>query len=334
MAININLYPPVVKTYMPAFVTDSSNPENTTCRVYFSVSPYNRDNITDIANVQVTVRDQNTNKSMLKKSDYPSAVKITSMQEDTSRTTDRFYIEIPESDIQGGWKINLYYRIQLRFTKNTASELTPGTAGLDTWLSENQEHFSEWSTVCLVRAISNPVLEIAGYNMQDGQVSWSLANTSIIGKLTFQDEDESDVLKQYQIKLYDAATNSLLTDSGIQYSNNYNEINSFNYTLKYNFIANTQYYFTVEYTTMANYHQIDRFNFIAVQEDEELLEAAISATPDNENGRIEILIKRPANASVLTGSLVIRRCSSKDNFTIWEDMKSYDYEAVTNIKET
>ena len=67
---------------------------------------------------------------------------------------------------------------------------------------------------------------------------------------------------------------------------------------------------------MANYHQIDRFNFIAVQEDEELLEASISATPDNENGRIEVLIKRPANAAVLTGSLVIRRCSSKDNFTI------------------
>jgi len=100
MAINNNLYPPIIKTYMPAFVTNSSNVEETTCKVYFSLSPYNKP--TDIANVQVTIRDQNSNKSMLKRADYPSEVKITSLQEDTTRKVDKFYIEIPETDIQGG----------------------------------------------------------------------------------------------------------------------------------------------------------------------------------------------------------------------------------------
>ena len=32
MAININLYPPIVNTYMPAFLVDD------VCRVYFSLS--------------------------------------------------------------------------------------------------------------------------------------------------------------------------------------------------------------------------------------------------------------------------------------------------------
>ena len=41
--------------------------------------------------------------------------------------------------------------------------------------------------------------------------------------------------------------NSLLTDSGIQFTDNYNEVNSFNYTLEYSFENNTEYYFTVEY---------------------------------------------------------------------------------------
>ena len=100
MATNSNLYPPIVKTYMPAFIAKSDETEDTICRVYFSLSPYNKS--TDIANVQVTVRDQDSNKSMLKKADYPSEVKITSIQEDTSRAVDRFYIEIPRADIQGG----------------------------------------------------------------------------------------------------------------------------------------------------------------------------------------------------------------------------------------
>jgi hypothetical protein len=99
MVNNTNLYPPIVKTYMPAFLTEGAVDE-TTCRIYFSLSSYN--NSTEIANVQVTVRDQDTNKSMLKKADYPSSVKITSLQEDTSKMIDRFYIEIPEADIQGG----------------------------------------------------------------------------------------------------------------------------------------------------------------------------------------------------------------------------------------
>ena len=74
-----------------------------------------------------------------------------------------------------------------------------------------------------------------------------MANTVILGKLTFKDRNEQDLLKQYQIKLYDKATNSLLTDSGIQFTDNYNEVNSFNYTLEYSFENNIEYYFTVEY---------------------------------------------------------------------------------------
>ena len=333
MAINNNLYPPIVKTYMPAFVTNSSNIEETTCKVYFSLSPYNKS--TDIANVQVTIRDQNSNKSMLKRADYPSEVKITSLQEDTTRKVDRFYIEIPEADIQGGWKINKYYRIQVRFTDTNAEAIEPGTIKLDTWLSANYEHFSEWSTVCLVRAISTPTLEISGYDMDSQQIVWSLANTQILGKLTFEDKEETDVLKHYQIKLYDFETNTLLSDSGIQYSNNYNDLNSFNYTLPYNFELNKKYYFTVEYLTMANYSKIDTFNFTVILGIEDILDIAITATPDNENGRIGVTIKRASTADPLFGTLVIRRSSSKNNFTIWEDLKYFTYnEAITGIKET
>ena len=314
MAINNNLYPPIVKTYMPAFVTEGLE-DVTTCRVYFSLSPYN--NSTDIANVQVTIRDQNYNKSMLMQSDYPSAVKITSLQEDTTRTVDRFYIEIPEKDIEGGWKNNLYYKIQIRFTDKFAEPIEPGTKGLDAWISANYEHFSEWSSVCLVRAISTPTLEIGGFDLESDTVIWSLANNQIIGKLSFLDENETDILKQYQIKLYDKETDVLLHDSGVQYSNAYNDVNSFIYSLPYNLELDKEYYFTVEYLTMSNYSKIDTFNFTSVQgETVPDSEMTLTVNPDNENGRMEIAIKRAATASSFIGTVVIRRSSSETNFTI------------------
>ena len=273
---------------------------------------------------------------IIRKSDLKeNSASYSYMYKNPAKTVDRFYIEIPEADIQGGWKINKYYRIQVRFTDLEAEAIEPGTVKLDTWLSANYEHFSEWSTVCLVRAISTPTLEISGYDMDNQQIVWSLANTQILGKLTFEDEEETDVLKHYQIKLYDTETNTLLSDSGIQYSNNYNDLNSFNYTLPYNFELNKEYYFTIEYLTMANYSKIDTFNFTVILGTEDILDIAITATPDSENGRIGITLKRASTANPMFGTLVIRRSSSKNNFTIWEDLKFFNYpEAITGIKET
>ena len=74
MAVTTNLYPPIVDTVMPAFLVGSESPEENTCRVYFSLSLFNA--ITEIENVQVTVRNQVTNKSALNATKYPSEVML------------------------------------------------------------------------------------------------------------------------------------------------------------------------------------------------------------------------------------------------------------------
>lgn len=316
MAININLYPPIVNTYMPAFISDE------TCRIYFSLSQFNVAN--DIANVQVTLRRQDTNSSMLNRSLYPSEIMITPLREDNTRkSNDKYYIEIKTSDIQGDkWEINTYYRVQLRFTKD-GTDAAPSDNKLDTWLAANINNFSEWSTVCLIRAISQPSLEVDGIDSETGIITWSLANSVITGELKFEDKEETDTLKSYQIKLYDANT-SLLTDSGLLYSNNYNNVNSFNYTLKYNFEVNKEYFFTIDYTTMAGYSSQITREFLVTQADMEELDITISATADPENGRIGVSLKRSGTAEAMIATLVIRRSSSKDNFTTWEDMYFYE----------
>jgi hypothetical protein len=131
MAINNNLFPPIISTYMPAFIKSRG------CKIYFSLSDYNSKE--DIKNVQVTVRGQNTNTSMLNSSIYTSEIKITDLLKDDNG----YYIEILPDDMKGGvFQSNIFYKVQLRFTAVGANDVTNST-GIATWLTANQEYFSE-----------------------------------------------------------------------------------------------------------------------------------------------------------------------------------------------
>lgn len=329
MAININLYPPTVDTYVPAFLVDSGTDKDI-CRIYFTLSKFNT--ISDIANVQITVRNQYTNLSVLDKLKYPSEIMLTSIQEDTSKTSDdRYYIELNKTDIQGGkFEINQYYKVQMRFTHVDAAGVSlTAPQAIDGWLAANINLFSEWSTVCLIRGISTPQLAVSGFTIENGEISWANYNPVIYGTLSFKNKEETEKLKSYQIKLYDN-NNNLLTDSGIQYTN----ANNFSYGLNYNFVAGTAYKFTIECTTMNLYSAIATYEFKTAIEESEILDFTFIADADEDNGRIVLTIKKSNISGGFTGELVLRRTSNKTNFTIWEDLKTYKYTGATAIKET
>ena len=331
MATNINLYPPIVETYIPAFLIGSDTDKDI-CRVYFTLSMFNT--TAEIANVQVSVRNQYTNLSVLSKTKYPSEIMIAALQEDATKTSDdRYYIEIKKTDIQGGdFEINQYYKVQLRFTHKDAPS-APTDGKLDGWLAANINYFSEWSTVCLVRGISAPELLVSGFTIEGGNISWANYNPIIYGTLTFVDEAETEKMKSYQVKLFDK-NGTLLTDSGIQYTNNYNNPNSFEYALKYNFVPGESYKFTVEYATLNLYTETTTYNFKVGENEFEALDMSFTASTDEENGRIVLSIKKSDITDGLTGTLIVRRTSSKTNFTIWEDLIEYSYDGAAAIKET
>ena len=327
MAININLYPPIVDTYAPAFLVDSGTNKDI-CRIYFTLSQFNT--MEDIANIQVTVRSQYTNLSVLDKSKYPSEIMITNIKEDTTKTSDdRYYIELNKTDIQGGkFEINQYYKVQMRFTHKDAPA-APSNQALDAWLAANINLFSEWSTVCLIRGISTPQLTVSGFTIEGGEISWANYNPIIYGTLSFKNKEETEKLKSYQIKLYDE-NNNLLTDSRIQYTNT----NSFSYGLNYNFVAGAKYKFTIECTTMNLYSAIATYEFTTSTEESEILDFTFIAEADEDNGRVILTIRKSNITDGFTGELVLRRTSNKTNFTIWEDLKTYKYKEATAIKET
>ena len=318
---------------MPAFLIGSSDIQKNTCKVYFSISLYN--SLSDIKNAQVTVANQNTNLSVLNKSKYPCEIMLTDIKTDLTRTSDdKYYIEIKPSDIEEGFVINQYYKVQIRFTAAGAAnvDLTPPQA-IDSWLAANLSNFSEWSTVCLVRGISVPSLSISGFDISADTTLWSLNNVDVIGRLTYADATETDTLKSYQIKLY-GINNQLLSNSGIIYSNAYSNINEFNYTFEYQFNEGESYYFTFEYETANMYTESNTYEFMVVQEGADKLEATLTATLDNINGCIALHIESDIGQESFVGNITIRRTSSESNFTIWEDVHTESFEENSKLDYT
>lgn len=335
MAITNALYPAVIETYMPAFLIDSGDIEKDTCKVYFSLSQYN--NFNEIENVQISVRNQNTNLSVLNPSKYPCEVMLSKIFIDESVSTDaKYYIKIQKTDIENNdFEIDEYYKVQLRFTSKEAESVSLSTPqAIDAWLTNNLDHFSEWSSVCLIRGISKPELKILDWDPKEKrQIDWNIQNTQIQGTLTFASEVENETLKSYRIKLYDIK-NNLLTDSGILYTNNYDNRNNISYTFIYNFEVGSSYYYTIEYTTQNLYTETISFPFEMVQGTDQSYNLLLTGYVEAEEGIIDIQVRRSTSQESLTGKILIRRSSSKNNFKTWEDIHSEEINEEQEIDIT
>lgn len=302
------LYPPQIPTYQPAFLTTES------CKVYFSLSQYN--SYKEIKNnAQVTISNQNTNQSVLSLNKYNNEIKLCQVKVDKTKNSDNYYIEIEPEDLQNGFEINQYYKIQIRFTSIYAPD--PPSSALDKWLIDNIDYFSEWSTVCLIRAISPPSLQIQNFP-SNNDIVISTSSLNIIGTLTFADPSESDSLNYYQIKLFDE-NQELLMDSNIVYTNDYNNPNTINYSLKYKLQNGFEYSLQIDITTKNYYYNTYIYNFAVLYSSINPIDAIITAQNDKENGRIKITLSN-TTTDKYQGKIIIKRASSKDNFITWENI--------------
>lgn len=324
MAINNNLYPPIIDSYMPAFLADSG-----ICKIYFSLSNFNKQN--DIENVQVAIFNQNTNSSVLNKTKYPSEIMLTTLSKDENKIGDDcYYIQINASDLMSGaFLINQYYKVQIRFTGTSAAAISLSTPqSINAWLAANQQYFSEWSTICLIRGISTPVLSIKGFDSLGTEVVWNTENIKLIGKIDFADYTETETLKSYRIKLYKRSDNSLLIDSGILYPTSTLDKNSFEYTFKYYLEDNTRYYFTIDYTTQNLYSETNTYYVTADRTSPiAFTVSSFTAEADPDNGRMILNVK---GTESFNDTLAFLRASSETNFTIWEDIKSIELNTETS----
>lgn len=313
-----NIYPPVISTFSPAFVV-----QKTECRVYFSFSAYNSvEYIKGNCDIHVSVRRQDNGLCALDLSKYPSELKImraSDIHTDTERTSaDKYYIIIPSDDIQDGFQAGLYYKVQMRFSDNKYSNLTPPQQ-LNSYLSNNLAHFSEWSQIALVSGIFEPEITISGgVNGTLSTVSntWYSDTLDVVGSCTIPEQVDS--LRDYQLILYDTKEN-IIEDTGILYPPYQSDANQINYTFKRQLIDGENYILTINYTTENLYKGTISYPINILINSIEQLDAYVEADEDEENGRIGILIKTNS-ITPFAGRITIRRTSSLSDFQLWEDV--------------
>lgn len=287
-SIENSLFPPIFKqSYVPAFIyTDK-------CRIYFSLSVYNT--VADLHAdypIQIIVQNQLTNQYALDSSKYPSGIMLAPLNVDETRQQDdKYYIEINSSDIQNGFNLNQYYKVQIRFTAAAASTPPSTGIGIDGWLAANMNYFSEWSSVVLIYGISEPVLTLNNFNDQEEINTFSSFDNAVTGRINFNEPSDSEILKSYHIYLYDQ-NNILLQDSSEVYLKSYDSVNQINYSFKYDLQTNKEYILKIQITTknLYSWENPKVFNFLIQEDEQRILDIDTQLSSNDRLGYIQLKI--------------------------------------------
>lgn len=333
MSVVSNLFPPIVKDAQPAFLRTG------VCNIYFSLSSFN--SIDDIKHAQITVVNQKTNRNALQTSKYPLGIKFTTVYTERWPTSDyKYYVTISNTDVVDNiFALNEFYKVQIRFGDN---ELPVSSSLNITWLNNNLDHFSEWSQVCLIKGIEHPYISINTLGNDDAEddtnnnyrlnPSFLIQPTSFSGTLYYKENEniEKETLKSYNITLRNRIDDVIIQSEEI-YTNQYHP-NQFYYDLKYDLQKNSSYTLDFNYTTTNLYKHTSNFIFNISASADNQLHATLDVTPDEERGRmkINIVFTKDMPSYNTYRNLIIKRASSKTNFTEWENIKylthNWDYE--------
>ena len=362
------LYPAIVDSYMPAFKAG-----NTPCRVYFSLSKFNGSS--DFTSVHISVVKQNTGMNVVKTTDntetgrYRSTGIIINAKPTKVLTEENlYYVEITDDDLSSvsgsysGWIPGWIYKIQIRLSARDYD----GTIGQAAWLNNNAIYFSEWSTICIVKATGRidyeiPLLNIdtrdENYN-SDVESQTIYASTLELSGHFYREIDPSELIHSYQFILYDENDN-IIENSGDIYTNQYQDNDSFNYTMKTKLVDGNTYKLAFKFITVNKYEGgffewnedddvDDRYVFvcseiildrppcklISVENDSDgiLTEDITSLHFEEEEGRVAIKFYSQ-DENPYSGNLCIRRSDSRTNFKIWDDVFIYTAkeEIINNI---
>lgn len=347
-----SLYPPTIDTSMPAFVAVG----DAYCRVYFSLSKFSSSS-SAIKSVHISVVKQNSGQSVVNKTDNSSKgryrssgiIIVNSAPKPVDDVNNYYYIDVLNEDVKSGdsigWQPGWIYKLQIRLSEVEY----PGTPGQAQWLTAEAANFSEWSTYCTVKATGLPRIQIPIFDFdsnisvgsnQEEEIPLSLSTLEFSGTYS-NDKDISETLYSYNLTLYDAEGNEL-EKSGELFTNQYYTPNQMTHVMKTELLNGYSYSIKLTYTTINKFSNSHTFNLLINQvtssagdisaitidnvlnlSDEDFIksmQAQTSLEAEEEEGRIGIKFYSNQE-TVYNGNICLRRASSKDNYTIWEDIK-------------
>ena len=351
---DITLYPPIVDTCTPVFLQGDS------CKIWFSYSPY-MDSLSDKEKeklfMQVSINQQDTNKTVLSKDKWStgSAIfKINSATEGTKEFAHNLsYVTIENSDIRNGFATQQLYKAQLRFIYAETQDKAITIANSFSATS----YRSEWSTVTLLKCIQEPQTFIftldTTLNKEDGNSPTNplIINTPLLnisGQTVFQD-GESETIKTYKLSLEKSiisddgnVTTEQVIETATLNTNYYDNSNSFKYKFK-TILDNGLYWLDISYITKNGYDStINSQNpfkpkkyglYIQINANEGIAPplSDISIISDKDNGRIIINATVDDQQTSEDVIITIVRSSSNTRFKEWEEVYTALYHPKDKI---
>ena len=310
------MYPPKIPTFAPAFIKTSSP------RIFYELSPYM--SVGEAKRLHISLVNQNTNETALNEA---TGIYITEgLEYDADKGS--YFVTIPMDKIlnstgETGWLTNCYYKLQIRFDSYNGGVIENNS----NYFIANSQYFSEWSTVCLLRAIDEPQLLLNNLDMPTSSSKNLTFNRGIIpitGQVYFGNEvipSEQDQVQSFRVMCIPKAPDDypIYADSGEILTGDQINPNSLNYNLDLASLQNdenSEYRIRVYFLTKNQYQGYKDYKIeIADYVSDDSFNPQVTLSLDDERGLVKLHVE---NWMSVFGTLYIRRSSSISNFKNWE----------------
>lgn len=285
------LYPPLVKTSLPAFPADTQN-----IKFYYSIPDTMSEEDGDITPIQYTIVNQENNKSVLS----GNTIKGTSSTVKIEGTNERYFI-INSSELKSGaWTPGTIYKVQIRFGNDFIEK-------------------SEWSSVCYLKATANSS-DIIVDILNIGKDNFTVYTESprFYGK--YSTSDKFEIQKKYKFVLIDYNSGDILEDTGWKSHIEGDEYDSIVFSIALKDFQHYKLEYSIE--TKNGYIQTIKRDFICTLNLLNTPNLIFDKIENNyEEGCVNLHISSDQKIST---NLILRRTDSKSNFSIWEDYKIFN----------
>lgn len=282
--LNNKLNPPQIKATLPAFVYEDNE-----LTIPFELGRTVSKNQFD--GIVILVRSVQTNVEK-----YHEATNLITYDPEKNIWKAKFIIE--DSFAQ----IGQYYKVQIAFGSYATGDI------------------GHYSSVGIIKCISKPDTSIE-----------NKSNGSNVYKCTgvYTNADVAEKVYSYCFNLYD--NNILIASSGEQIHNNSKDncqefVESRDtWTIRKNLTPNKSYKIGYSVTTLNGYNTQEVYSTITVRENiSPKIHASLSAINKPDDGYIEISLVGNKDDARVTGSFVLLRSSSENDFDTWDDLGNFE----------
>ena len=344
------LFPPIIEQYLPAF--NLQEVMTTGLNLQFSTSPFESD-LSSIYGAHISITRQSNYESVFSKTKYPLGIYPIYFGSSGLDNKD-VEVTIPFTTISDNFDMsqisyNEYYKVQVRFSNDNTNISNYTGLTLSTYLTNenNLSHFSEWSTVCLIRFIAPPKFQLDGNATEFDPSATNVITSSMLtlsgayskDNLTIQKSNLPDRLKFGKNDLEYLASyivqvilNDEIVFQSPEQELNIHNPNSIYYNIPYYFEPTSggerDYAIKILYTTANLYTDEIEYNLNVNYSSESWGDSgnpvAEITSLDSVIGKVNINITPiQEHALIAEGSkVIIRRGCETDDFTIWDTVYS------------